>query len=115
MTDLTEFNLLQKYVGKELTCENSDCKYYALGRRCRAPFKGTVGENNYSPIDYTVFINPYLCKNFWEGSSLAVKHREESFLKVFTCKNRSFECTQNNTNWAMCMCMFCKNYIENRC
>ena len=109
--DNTEFLKLQGSIGKELTCENCDCKYYIIGRRCWVTYKGTLSEGFSSdPIDISIFNNPYICRHFWGASSYALKYREDQFLKVFTCKNKTPKCTKRNTDWAPCY--QCNNYEE---
>lgn len=80
--DNTEFLQLQQEVGKELTCENCDCKFYVLGKRCKALYRGTLNTISSEPIDYTMYINPYLCIHFWWASKYAFEFREKQWMKL---------------------------------
>lgn len=109
--DNTEFLKLQESIGKELTCENCDCRFYVIGKRCHSSYyKVPLAENQSKPIDNTMFYNPYICRHFWWASSIALAYREAQFLKVFTCRNKNLRCTNIDTDWAPCY--QCSKYEE---
>jgi hypothetical protein len=80
--DNTEFLQLQKEVSRELTCENCNCKFYVIGRRCNASYRELTCNNSSVDIEHTIFKNPYLCMHFWWASEYAFNFREKQLWEL---------------------------------